>query len=118
MQDLSSLNEVASLEAFKEAGPGAGDSITRPMMKLDGPVRLPDSLPAELVGHRPDIVAERWRVESTAAEIKVAKAQFYPNMRPNGARWLRRVRHTPARPVCDEHHKRYVLRHDKLRYST
>jgi NodT family efflux transporter outer membrane factor (OMF) lipoprotein len=68
------------LAALAGRGPGAGESITRPMMKLDSPVRLPDSLPAELVGHRPDIVAERWRVESAAAQIKVARAQFYPNI--------------------------------------
>jgi outer membrane protein TolC len=68
------------LAALVGRGPGAGDSITRPVMKLDGPVRLSDSLPAELVGHRPDIVAERWRVESAAAQIKVARAQFYPNI--------------------------------------
>jgi NodT family efflux transporter outer membrane factor (OMF) lipoprotein len=49
-------------------------------MKLEGPVHLPDSLPAELLGHRPDIVAQRWRVESAGAEIKVAKARFYPNV--------------------------------------
>ena len=72
--------QTHQLAALAGRGPGAGDSITRPMMKLEGPVRLPDSLPAELVGHRPDIVAQRWRVESAAAEIKVAKAQFYPNI--------------------------------------
>jgi NodT family efflux transporter outer membrane factor (OMF) lipoprotein len=72
--------QTHQLAALTGQGPGGGDSITRPTMKLDGPVRLPDSLPAELVGHRPDIVAERWRVESAAAEIKVAKAQFYPNV--------------------------------------
>ena len=72
--------QTHQLAALAGRGPGAGDSIMRPMMKLDGAVRLPDSLPAELVGHRPDIVAQRRRVESAAAEIKVAKAQFYPNI--------------------------------------
>ena len=72
--------QTHQLAALAGQGPGAGDSITRPMMKLDGLVRLPDSLPAELVGHRPDIVAQRWQVESAGAQIKVAKAQFYPNI--------------------------------------
>jgi NodT family efflux transporter outer membrane factor (OMF) lipoprotein len=72
--------QTHQLAALAGRGPGAGESITRPVMKLDGAVHLPDSLPAELVGHRPDIVAQRWRVESAAAEIKVAKAQFYPNI--------------------------------------
>jgi NodT family efflux transporter outer membrane factor (OMF) lipoprotein len=72
--------QTHQLAALAGQGPGAGDGITRPDMKLDGPVTLPDSLPAELVGHRPDIVAQRWQVESAAAQIKVAKAQFYPNI--------------------------------------
>jgi outer membrane protein TolC len=41
---------------------------------------VPSSLPAELVGHRPDVVAQRWRVEATAHGIKAAKADFYPNI--------------------------------------
>jgi NodT family efflux transporter outer membrane factor (OMF) lipoprotein len=68
------------LAALAGKGPGVGESIARPALKLDGPVRLPQSLPAELVGHRPDVVAERWRVESAAKEIDVAKAKFYPNI--------------------------------------
>jgi len=85
LAQIEAITEAIALQTHQLAaltgqGPGAGDSITRPTMKLDGPVPLPDSLPAELVGHRPDIVAERWRVESAAAEIKVAKAQFYPNV--------------------------------------
>ena len=72
--------QTHQLAALTGQGPGAGDRITRPMMKLDGLVRLPDSLPAELLGHRPDIVAQRWQVESAGAQIEVAKAQFYPNI--------------------------------------
>jgi NodT family efflux transporter outer membrane factor (OMF) lipoprotein len=85
LAQIEAITEAIALQTHQLAalagqGPGAGDSITRPTMKLDGPLHLPDSLPAELVGRRPDIVAERWRVESAAAEIKVAKAQFYPNV--------------------------------------
>jgi NodT family efflux transporter outer membrane factor (OMF) lipoprotein len=72
--------QTHQLAALTGQGPGAGDRITRPMMKLDGLVRLPDSLPAELLGHRPDIVAQRWQVESAGAQIEVARAQFYPNI--------------------------------------
>lgn len=61
-------------------GPGAGDGLTRPDLRLDVPVALPASLPAELVGHRPDVVAQRWRVEAAAKAIKVAHADFYPNI--------------------------------------
>jgi NodT family efflux transporter outer membrane factor (OMF) lipoprotein len=72
--------QVHQLAALAGQGPGAGERITRPVLKLDGPVRVPESLPAELLGHRPDVVAQRWRVESAGKEIKVAKAQFYPNI--------------------------------------
>jgi NodT family efflux transporter outer membrane factor (OMF) lipoprotein len=72
--------QTHQLAALAGNGPGAGESITRPVLKLDDPVRVPDSLPAELVGHRPDVVAQRWRAESAAKEIEVAKAQFYPNI--------------------------------------
>ncbi|AQV98157.1 fusaric acid resistance protein FusA [Cupriavidus necator] len=61
-------------------GPGAGDRRQRPGLVLDAPIAVPASLPAELVGHRPDVVAQRWRVETAAQGIKVAKADFYPNI--------------------------------------
>ncbi|WP_322062405.1 efflux transporter outer membrane subunit [Paraburkholderia sp. J63] len=61
-------------------GPAAGDRLTRPTLRLDAPVALPATLPAELVGHRPDVVAQRWRVEAAAKGIKAARADFYPNI--------------------------------------
>lgn len=47
------------------------------------PVRaqpLPAGLPADLVGRRADLVAQRWRVEAASREVDVARAQFYPNI--------------------------------------
>jgi NodT family efflux transporter outer membrane factor (OMF) lipoprotein len=41
---------------------------------------LPNTLPADLLGHRPDIVAQRWRVEAASQRIKAAHAAFYPNV--------------------------------------
>ncbi|WP_087658444.1 efflux transporter outer membrane subunit [Caballeronia terrestris] len=74
--DLS-RNQLAALAG---AGPGAGESLTRPLLSLDKPVGLPSALPAELVGHRPDVVAARWTVAAQARGIDVAKAEFYPNV--------------------------------------
>ncbi len=37
-------------------------------------------IPAELIGHRPDVVAARWRVEAASKSIEAAKARFYPNI--------------------------------------
>lgn len=41
---------------------------------------MPAVLGADLLGRRPDVVAARWRVEAALADVKGAKAQFYPNI--------------------------------------
>ncbi|MFP6559632.1 efflux transporter outer membrane subunit [Paraburkholderia sp. B3] len=68
------------LAALAGKGPGAGEAITRPALSLASPAGLPSALPAELIGHRPDIVAARWTVAAQARGIDVAKAGFYPNV--------------------------------------
>jgi NodT family efflux transporter outer membrane factor (OMF) lipoprotein len=68
------------LAALAGKGPGAGGSIARPTLVLDAPAGLPSALPAELLGHRPDVVAARWTVAAQARGIDVAKANFYPDI--------------------------------------
>ncbi|MFM0668480.1 efflux transporter outer membrane subunit [Paraburkholderia sediminicola] len=69
------------LAALAGKGPGAGDSIQRPSLSLEmGPAGLPSALPADLIGHRPDVVAARWTVAAQARGIDVAKADFYPDI--------------------------------------
>ena len=71
------------LAALAGAGPDRGLSIPRPNFKLEQTVagpRLPGNLPAELLGHRPDIVASRLRVEAASQSVTSAKAAFYPNV--------------------------------------
>ncbi|NKF22866.1 efflux transporter outer membrane subunit [Solimonas marina] len=68
------------LAALCGQGPGAGDHIERPTLKLPPEALLPSQLPAELIGRRPDIVARRWQVEAAGEGIKVAKSRFYPNV--------------------------------------
>ncbi|WP_144110734.1 efflux transporter outer membrane subunit [Paraburkholderia sp. BCC1886] len=70
-------NQMAALAG---QGPGAGDAIQRPTLSLGAPAGLPASLPAELIGHRPDVVAARWTVAAQARGIDVAKADFYPDI--------------------------------------
>jgi NodT family efflux transporter outer membrane factor (OMF) lipoprotein len=41
---------------------------------------LPQGLPADLLGRRADLVAQRWRVEAALRDVDVARAQFYPNV--------------------------------------
>ena len=72
--------ERNQLAALSGNGPGAGDHILRPKLALAPSIGLPDQLPANLVGRRPDVVAQRWRVESAREFIDSAKAAFYPNI--------------------------------------
>ena len=61
-------------------GPDRGLSIERPKALNVTELALPENLPAELLGRRPDIVAARWRVEASRRSIDAAKAQFFPNI--------------------------------------
>src|SRR5437763_534887 len=44
------------------------------------PMKAPSALPAELLGRRPDLIAQRWRIEAARKDIASAKAEFYPNV--------------------------------------
>ncbi|MBV8666345.1 MAG: efflux transporter outer membrane subunit, partial [Burkholderiaceae bacterium] len=68
------------LAALLGAGPGAGETIARPTLNPLEQIALPSSLPADLIGRRPDVLASRWRVEAMARGIDVAKTRFYPNI--------------------------------------
>jgi NodT family efflux transporter outer membrane factor (OMF) lipoprotein len=68
------------LAALLGQGPDRGLAIARPAADAFAAVEIPPNLPAELIGRRPDIVAQRWRVEAARQDIAVAKAQFYPNV--------------------------------------
>ncbi|WP_229257388.1 efflux transporter outer membrane subunit [Duganella callida] len=70
------------LAALLGAGPDRGLDIARPQLNHTALAadRLPDNLPADLVARRPDIAMARWRVEATTSDIKVAKAEFYPDI--------------------------------------
>ncbi len=68
------------MAALLGAGPDRGLSIRRPTAPTLKTFGLPANLSADLLGRRPDIVAARWRVEAAGRRIKVARAQFYPNV--------------------------------------
>ncbi|UMZ09932.1 efflux transporter outer membrane subunit [Pseudomonas sp. MPFS] len=61
-------------------GPGRADEISRPKVLQASAVALPSTLPAELLGRRPDLVAARWRVEAASKDIDASKTRFYPNL--------------------------------------
>ncbi|HXR57418.1 MAG TPA: efflux transporter outer membrane subunit [Casimicrobiaceae bacterium] len=84
-EDIAALEERIALArnaiaALMGAGPDRGLAISRPTATALAHVSLPSSVPAELIGHRPDIVAQRWRVEAASKDIGSQKAAFYPNV--------------------------------------
>ena len=68
------------LAALVGGGPDRGASIVAPTLLAQKELKLPTELPAELIGRRPDVVAQRWRIEMMSKEITAAKAEFYPNV--------------------------------------
>jgi len=68
------------IAALMGAGPDRGLSIARPGPEQLKAFGLPARLAADLLGRRPDVVAARWRAEAAAKRIRVARAQFYPNI--------------------------------------
>lgn len=83
--EVEGLNESISLTknrlaALMGAGPDRGLAIARPAIGKLQPFGLPENLPVNLIGRRPDIVAARMRVESLSKRIEQAKADFYPNI--------------------------------------
>lgn len=70
-------NQIAALMG---AGPDRGLAIQRPGLPATKGFGLPERLPVELLGRRPDVVAARYRAEAAAERIKQAKAGFYPNV--------------------------------------
>ncbi len=70
----------AELGALVGAGPDRGADLQRPHIAGPEKAELPSTLPADLLGRRPDVVAQRWRVESATRGVAAAEAAFYPNV--------------------------------------
>jgi NodT family efflux transporter outer membrane factor (OMF) lipoprotein len=82
--DLVRADEAIELTRHRIAallgeGPDRGLSLQRPKA-IPKAFGLPANLALDLIGHRPDIVAARWRVEAASSRIGAAKAAFYPNV--------------------------------------
>ena len=75
-QAQTTRNALAALVASQDV-PAVG---SLPAMKDVHLVTALPALPADLLARRPDISAARWRVEAASHDVKVAKAQFYPNV--------------------------------------
>lgn len=82
-QQIDALRNV--LAELLGKGPDRGLDIARPGLLSDGAASaaapaIPSELPSELLGHRPDVVAARWRVEAAQRGIDGAKAAFKPSI--------------------------------------
>ena len=84
--DLAATNELIALQRDQLAylvsgGPDFGLSIVDPVVpKLPTSLGLPVSLPLDLLGRRPDLVAARARIESAKGRTAATRADFYPNL--------------------------------------
>ncbi len=67
-----------ALAALMGQGPDRGLAITRPTVLQAGTPAIPTVMSSELLGHRPDVVAARWRVEAASRGIDASKASFKP----------------------------------------
>ncbi|RXR08318.1 efflux transporter outer membrane subunit [Pseudoxanthomonas composti] len=77
-QQIDALRNA--LAALLGKGPDRGLDIAPPSL-LDAPSpAVPNVLPSELLGHRADVVAARWRVEAASRGIDAAKAAFKPSI--------------------------------------
>jgi NodT family efflux transporter outer membrane factor (OMF) lipoprotein len=68
------------LAALLGLGPDAPLEVEPALRPYAEALALPANLPADLLARRPDIAAQRWRVESAAAQIGAARADFLPNV--------------------------------------
>ena len=69
-----------ALAALLGQGPDRGATIARPTARALAAIAIPARLPADLLGRRPDIAAQRWRIEAARHDVDAAKAAFYPNV--------------------------------------
>lgn len=83
-QQIEQIDEQIALTrhalAALAALPPQGTADAAPQLARLPAAAAPQSLPADLLGRRPDVSAARWRMEAATQGVKVARAQFYPNV--------------------------------------
>lgn len=70
----------SALSVLLGKGPDRGLKISRPRVLTPAQLAVPANLSINLLGHRADLVAARWRVEAASKGIKAAKTEFLPNI--------------------------------------
>lgn len=77
-QQIDALRNA--IAALMGKGPDRGLDIAPPQLLAAPAPGVPDVLPSELLGHRADVVAARWRVEAASRGIDASKAAFKPSV--------------------------------------
>jgi NodT family efflux transporter outer membrane factor (OMF) lipoprotein len=80
-QQIDALHNA--LAALLGKGPDRGLDITQPQLLAAPAPAVPAVLPSELLGHRADVVAARWRVEAASRGIDASTAAFKPSINLN-----------------------------------
>jgi NodT family efflux transporter outer membrane factor (OMF) lipoprotein len=83
-QQVEALDEQSALArhalaALTAQAPNALDTLA-PRLQPVQAVPLPASLPADLIGRRPDVAAARERIEAATHDLQSARAAFYPSV--------------------------------------
>ena len=71
---------VHAIAALTGQGAEAYAGIQRPAAGIENALPLPQSLPADLLARRPDILAAQARIAAAASGREAAHADFYPNI--------------------------------------
>jgi NodT family efflux transporter outer membrane factor (OMF) lipoprotein len=75
---------VHALAALVGRGADFYPQVAAPTLRLDQAPAVPDMLPADLLGRRPDLLAGQARIEAAVQGRKVAKDAFLPNISISG----------------------------------
>lgn len=94
-QQIEQLDEQIALTrhalaALTAQPPNAYDQLVVPLGTVQA-LPVPGVLPAEMLGRRADISAARWRIEAATADVRNAKASFYPNINLTAAAGLNAI---------------------------
>jgi len=85
LEQLSTAMKVTRLQLAALTGqmPSAAETITKPSLNA-ATFTIPQNLPLDLLGRRPELAAQRARIVAAYGEVEAAKAEFYPNINLNG----------------------------------
>jgi NodT family efflux transporter outer membrane factor (OMF) lipoprotein len=74
---------VHRVAALAGQGGAAYETIHRPTLNVTAMFSIPEVVPLDLLGRRPDVLAARARVEAAKAQREVARTAFFPNINLN-----------------------------------